>query len=122
MTSPTGPVKGWDSRAAQDLQTDRLAFLAAQPELLKRPRPFWSNVLLRLALSVRRGPGSGGRLDREVEDAHMSAFAGACEVVSQRLSSDEVSALRQSGQLPEWFIPAVLEEARRLPYYPSDET
>jgi hypothetical protein len=44
----------------------------------------------------------------------MSALVVACDAVAGRLSTTESRQLRDSGMLPDWFIPAVLLEAKNV--------
>jgi hypothetical protein len=42
----------------------------------------------------------------------MASLVVACDAVAERLSAEERGRLRNSGELPDWFITAVLAAAK----------
>ncbi|MFN2522351.1 MAG: hypothetical protein ABR614_03450 [Mycobacteriales bacterium] len=117
----------------QGATIQRLAFLAAQPALRRLARPWWL-ALLRGA-EVYGGPYSGRSamtqaardaertsstrfgpptMASEIRSGRMASYAFACDRVAEKLSVDERQALRESGSLPDWFLPEVQRAAERI--------
>ena len=46
---------------------------------------------------------------KEVAGARMRALAVACEEAGRRLSEQELSTVRETGRLPDWFFPLIRE-------------
>jgi hypothetical protein len=110
----------------RDVRDDRLAFLAARDQLRRAASPWWLALLRILeaggprgtrgmAASPRaRGFAAATRMDAEARSDRMRWLVVACDDLAQRLAPDERQRLRASGELPVWFLPEVLEQARVL--------
>lgn len=106
---------------------ERLAFVAAQPYLTRRARPWW----LSMFRIIEAGGGSAYVADRgmakvaggvlakrtitdEMRGDAMAHQVIACDIAAQSLSTEERAHLRQTGELPAWFLPRIDAEAARL--------
>ena len=98
----------------QDLTTGRLAWLAARPLLRRRSRPWWVTLLRILGSSGRSASGAvmAHDLSTEVVSDRMASYCVPVDRVAERLSAAEVTALREHGTLPDWFLPAVEHERK----------
>lgn len=108
------------------LRDDRLCWLAVRDQLSRRAR---RNPLTLLAYVFRRRPRyvgtnpAGVRLvdnalgepaGRDIARGRMRRYAMAAYEVSARLNPDERQVLRTTGQVPAWFLPAVIAHARTI--------
>ncbi len=91
-----------------DLSDERLAFLAAKPELDRRSRSTGWRVI---GSTFARGIGRD--IAREHAGLVMESYALAVDNAAGDLNVDERLNLRRSGELPAWFFDAV--EACRKP-------
>ena len=106
---------------ATGLADHRLVFLAAKPALdvLAQSRlATLLSVFERSAFEATPGSAYHGKgakdMTKERRSASMQTLVLACDDVAGRLSPDEVAAVRASGQLPSWFVPAVYAQAREI--------
>ena len=106
---------------ATGLNDSRLVFLAARPALdvLAQSRAgAVMNILDRSSRYTSRGAGSRQMsipdMSREARGENMRSLVLACEDVAERLSAEEMAAVRTRGQLPAWFVPSVAAEARLI--------
>ena len=100
----------------QDLTISRLAWLAAFPELHRRALPWW-RVPFQAAGPVRLTHVSGSRYAPwagawPMTSDRMASYADPVDTAAARLSTDEQTALRDSGTLPDWFFDAVEKERK----------
>jgi hypothetical protein len=87
-----------------DLGDDRLAWLAAEPEIERRSKGSgWS-----IAGALSGAMGRDVVRDRQAQVR--STYAPAVEAAAARLTPDESSALRRTGTLPDWFFDAVEQQ------------
>ena len=115
---------GWPPE--RDVQDERLAFLAARDELRRAASPWWLSLLRILevagprgtrgmaASSSARGFAATTRMDADTRSDRMSSLVIACDDAACRLTPLERQRLRFHGELPAWFLPEVLEQARQL--------
>lgn len=105
----------------ESLTDERLAFLAVEPQLRKLSKPWWLSFVRvftagESANGIMRSPGASVALDaartsgvaQDVRDGRMLAYVVAADVAAQKLSADERRTLRATGELPEWFLDAVV--------------
>jgi hypothetical protein len=127
-----GTKPGWvPNRYVAD---SALAVEAALPELARRSRR-WYDVVLRVlggltppsglkgTLSNKQGssptyvqhaggaPAMAGDLARGMRDDRLAPLKFAASELADELSTDERKRLRQSGELPDWFLPRVQDRA-----------
>jgi hypothetical protein len=108
----------------QDLTIGRLAWLAAYPQLHRRSSPWWA-APFRVATAsapptARYGqtgvPSDRGNIEPELASEalsdRMARYAEPVDRVAARLSTDEQTALRDTGTLPDWFFDAVETERK----------
>jgi hypothetical protein len=97
------------------LATGRLAWLAASPVLRRRAAPWWT-ILFRVLGSTSRQSTTGTGLARDVTtdvtSGRLASYSVPVDRVAERLSPAEVAALRERGQLPDWFFDAVEHERK----------
>lgn len=90
---------------------DRLAFLAAEPQLRRIARRGGSIKSVLAGLGVPGGSlGIYGRHARK----RMLKLGLACNEAAKRLDAFERLLLQESGELPAWFLPDVERLAQRL--------
>lgn len=121
MTNPSEVVV-----TVPKLRDDRLCWLAVRDQLHRRAR---RNPVMFLAYVVGRHPryigtnAAGERLvsnafgqgaSQDIARGKMQRYAIAAYEVSARLNPDERQALRATGQVPTWFLPAVLDQAKTI--------
>lgn len=106
---------------APGLADHRLVFLAAKPALqvLSQSRfGLVMSIFERGAWNATRGSASRGMvamdMTHEGKGENMRSLVLACDEVSERLSPVELAAVRATGRLPEWFVPAVHAQARDI--------
>jgi hypothetical protein len=106
-----------------DVTDERLAFLAARASLARRANPWWMSLVRIIEVGGPRGtrgmsasPSRGGfstgytsrrTLTSEYVGHRMAYYVVACDDLAGKLSAEERRALRATGELPEWFLPAV---------------
>ncbi len=88
------------------LRDERICWLSVRDELQRRARRrrMWQTVLT---------VGLAPRQVRAWEQRRMSRFALVVDRLAGRLTDAERQALRTGRQVPEWFLPAVLETSRQ---------
>lgn len=110
----------------QDVRDERLAFLAARDDLRRAASPWWLSLLRLLevggprgtrgmaASSSAKGFASATRMDADARSYRMNSLVVACDDAACRLTPLERQRLRYHGELPAWFLPEVVEQARQL--------
>lgn len=106
--------------AVPNVRIERLAWLAVRDRLAKGGR---NNPILAM-FRVRSGgrhsrlaiPGVPDRdwLGYDLTSCRMASFGFAVYDVAQELSVEERQVLRATGEVPDWFLPAVYRRRRRL--------
>ena len=110
------------------LRDEQLAWLAVQDGLRRHDRgritsrigAFLDRRSLRMAreritgLRSDRAGGNLGDVELRPSSPFMVRSSLAVNEVSQRLSDQERSTLRTTGQLPDWFLPEVTSVARDI--------
>jgi len=105
------------------LTDERLAWLAVRGDLknLSQPNPVL-HFFLRVGRarsagrSVYNSKGAYGQINQDADftSRKMRTYAVAVDELSRRLTKDERAALRASGKVPDWFMPAVIEAAKTI--------
>jgi hypothetical protein len=108
------------------LRDDRLCWLAVRDQLDRCARRGPLMVLAYMAVRRRRYIGTnprgeklvssavGEQAGRDITGGKMRTYALAVYDVSARLSPDERQVLRTTGQVPDWFLGAVLDHPRTV--------
>jgi hypothetical protein len=108
------------------VRDERLCWLAVRDQLARHSRTRPTTLLRRLLgnlMPTRRGLGAdvtGGSVR-----GRMARYSIAVHEVAQRLDPGERQVLRDTGQVPDWFLPAVRRRAgqlRRRPTYQPETT
>ena len=97
------------------LRDERLCWLAVEDKLQRRSER-GKGFLIGL-MSVRRRRRSGfiaQDTSRDFASAKMRKYAVAVDAVATRLGAQEREVLRATGEVPEWFVGAVVAEARTV--------
>jgi hypothetical protein len=105
------------------LTDERLAWLAVRGQLKDLSQP--NGVLhffMRLgrarssmgSVYTARGPYGQVNQDADFTSRKMRTYAVAVDELSRRLTKDERAVLRESRTVPAWFMPAVIEEAKKI--------
>ncbi len=107
-----------------NLTIERLAFLAARPQLVKRSSRGLPGILRFLEAAggmngVRMRAGtisSGGYVGpgQDLRNHRMEDLVVACDTLAQQLHPEDKAILRISGRLPDDFFDRVEAEATRL--------
>src|SRR5262245_29920418 len=114
------PCSGNGEAMTSRMSDERLAWLAVRDRLSRKARR--GTGLARLLGFDFRSDRIGGS-DRPVEvhgrvnetiGGRMGDYALAVDTVTGRLSADERRQLRETGQVPEWFLGQVEEEVAAL--------
>jgi hypothetical protein len=115
------PQSDWPP--AKDLTTERMAFLAAQPQLAKRSAKGLPRLLRFLdaaggmsGMRMRYGSASAsytGPAD-DWRNHRMQDLVIACDVLSRQMHPEDRAILRVSGHLPKDFLDRVDAEASRM--------
>jgi hypothetical protein len=108
---------------AAGLSIERLAFLAARPQLMKRSTKGLPRIFRFMeaaggmsGVRVRRGTIPSERYIGPGEDFRnhrLGDLVVACDTLAQRLPPEDQAILRSSGRLPDDFIDRVAAEATR---------
>jgi hypothetical protein len=105
-----------DPVSGEPLSDQRLCWLAAREQLRRRPpgrpaRTGFGEVLSWLNRAVSRVimPDQ----NRELRSDQMAA-AAVVDDLSRRLTPQERQLLRQTGDVPDWFLPAVYASVEQL--------
>jgi hypothetical protein len=87
--------------APRKLRDERLAWLAVRDELTRRVRRrrMWDTFI-----SLGMAPAA----TREWESQRLGRYALKVDRLARDLSESERRVLRETGQAPAWFLPAVL--------------
>lgn len=93
------------------LTDERLAWLAVRDEVARRTPP---PLLLRILGAATLDYGSGDAA-RDVRDSRRRRYMFAVDDAAGRLNADERRLLRQTGQVPAWFLPYVEDNLPRRP-------
>lgn len=120
----TGPPDWIPNR---DVADSSLAVEALLPQIRRRSRRPWDALMRILGARAQGGGflrGSGGvearqassmtRYVGEEQDERLAPLMEAADDLTNRLSQEELVALRERGELPDWFLPAVMERAREI--------
>ncbi|HEY2672102.1 MAG TPA: hypothetical protein VGJ07_17260 [Rugosimonospora sp.] len=95
------------------VRDERLCWLAVRDQLDRRSRR--RSVLGRfLGNFTPSGRGFGADLTRGSVKSRMMRYSFAVEDVAQRLAPEERQVLRETGQVPDWFLGAVEKRFREL--------
>jgi len=96
------------------LRDERLCWLAVEDKLHRRAKR-GTAFLIGFSNGARRGASlSNQNVARGFASAKLRKYAIAVDSVSNRLNPQEREVLRATGQVPEWFLAAVLVEARKV--------
>ncbi len=106
------------------LRDERLAWLAVRDELRHRGTNNPVKALIRVLAAARpqakmRRDGTAvaglrGTEGIDVVRGPMMRYAYAVDDVAKRLSDEERRVLRETGAVPDWFLPAVHRRSREL--------
>lgn len=102
-----------------NLTDERLCWLAIQDQLKKRASKLgplgWLSAFAGGGNTRSRGAvGLGGDLRREKRSNKLGDYAIAVDEAAQRLTADERRHLRQTGEVPSWFLPDVERRAQEI--------
>lgn len=106
--------------AVPNVRIERLCWLAVRDRLASRGRdnPVLAVTRVRWGVRLQRGGRSGEpRMDwlgADLTAGRMASFGFAVHDVAQELSVAERQELRRTGEVPEWFLPAVYRRRREL--------
>lgn len=122
------PRRPRDWEPDQDVAIGRLAWLAAFPELRRRSSPWWAvpfrifvaadpvsegqGVISTNPLRTMRGSRAESEGPEQATSDRLASYAEPVDKVAARLSTDEQTALRDNGALPDWFFDAVEKERK----------
>ncbi len=120
----TGPHDWVPNR---DVADSSLVVEALLPQIRRRSRRPW-DIAMRILGARAQGRGmvrgsagteasqasSMARYVREDQDERSAPLMCAADELTSRLTPDELVALRERGELPDWFLPAVMERARDI--------
>jgi hypothetical protein len=108
------------------LRDDRLCWLAVRDQLSRRAQRGPLMVLAYIAGRRRRYIGTnpageklvssavGQQAGKDIASGKMRAYSLAVYEVSERLSPEERQVLRTTGQVPNWFLGAVLVHTKTI--------
>lgn len=106
------------------LRDERLAWLAVRDQLERRSRRGVFGILMRFLgarrrLSAARFAGlSTAWVAEEQRKEHLSArmmrYSIVVDRLARQLSAEDRQMLRDTGAVPEWFLPRVLAEAPKV--------
>jgi hypothetical protein len=106
--------------AVPNVRIERLCWLAVRDRLARggRDNPLFAMFRVRSGSRISRHgrPGAPERdwLGFDLTSGRMASFGFAVHDVAQRLSVDERQVLRRTGEVPDWFVPAVYRRRREL--------
>jgi hypothetical protein len=92
------------------LRDDRLVYLAAEPELIRRATPWWMHIA-RFQVSPRSSREASSS-HRSMQRGRMHSYVMATQRAAERLNPMELEAVRRDGVLPDWFYEEVEEQRR----------
>ncbi|HEX6501379.1 MAG TPA: hypothetical protein VF054_20465 [Micromonosporaceae bacterium] len=98
---------------APRLRDERLAWLAVRDELNRRARRGPKAAIMRLLGAMPLG-GTVRDVDEDRRTGVMMRYSLAVQDVAQLLRPEEREVLRESGQVPPWFLEAVTRRYREL--------
>jgi hypothetical protein len=107
-------------RAVLNVRIERLCWLAVRDQLARRGRVNPLLTVFRigsLAWMPLRGRAAGPDADwlgADPVSGRMRSFAFAVHDVARQLTAAERQQLRRTGQVPDWFVPAVYRCRREL--------
>jgi hypothetical protein len=100
-----------------NLQDERIAWLAVRDELRSRAIKTRGVGLMRFVRGINRSE-SGYRTVEGVRDdmveTRMMKFAVAADELVAKFSIEERFMLRAVGRVPEWYLDAIVQEAKRI--------
>jgi hypothetical protein len=104
-----------------NLSDERLCWLAVKPQLDKKAGKLglsgWLSALAGGRAAGRGGAAAarlGGDLGRDKRSDKLGDYAIAVDEAAQRLSREERTRLRATGQVPDWFLAEVESRAKEL--------
>ncbi len=106
--------------AVPNVRIERLAWLAVRDRLARGGRDNPVLAMFRVRSGGRNArlavPGVPDRdwLGYDLTAGRMASFGFAVYDVAQELSVEERQVLRATGEVPDWFLPAVYRRRRRL--------
>jgi len=101
------------------LTDERLCWLAIQDQLQKRASKLgplgWLSAFAGAGNTRSRGASRlGGDLRRDKRSNKLGDYAIAVDEAAQRLTTDERRHLRQTGEVPPWFLADVEQRAKEI--------
>jgi hypothetical protein len=97
------------------LRDERLAWLSVRDELERRSQ---RGITVLFAFLIGSRGRSSARMAADLHAERLSAkmmrYSVAVDRLSRSLSPEERVTLRETGAVPSWFIPKVLEEAESV--------
>jgi hypothetical protein len=108
------------ARAVPNVRIERLCWLAIRDQLARRGRVnplltvFRVGALAWVPLRGRVAGPDADWLGADPVSGRMRSFAFAVYDVARQLSAAERQELRRTGQVPDWFVPAVYRRRREM--------
>jgi hypothetical protein len=103
--------------AEVSLQDERLAWLAIRDELRQMCTKLPGLKLIRIFGGLNRSQTSHlarRAMSDDLADRQMTKYALAADELVRKFTHEERHVLRETGQVPQWYIPTVLAEAKSI--------